>query len=255
MRTNVLTLLVGFVVMCGLVLLFKVGLDKMTAAEAAPADAYAQLNVDMNRRAILYRVKTGDTLWSLADRFYGSGHRWTEISRANEMAAGQGLQTGAVIKIPLAPGEATPLVNDSSAEPAPAAGDAVEATVAGPDSGDESAVDRMTVRAAPDKFPSGLVCVARTTERQTVTLNIYDPAAKDNTAIATYESRKGMALCEMRADDFDGDGVQEIHTIWRSEEESPLSRVLRVEGNRIEVVCETPNDPVALARLRARDSR
>src|SRR5688572_24802296 len=144
MRTNVLTLLVGFVVMCGLVLLFKVGLDKMTAAEAAPADSYAQLNVDMNRRAILYRVKTGDTLWSLADRFYGSGHRWTDISRANEMAAGQGLQTGAVIKIPLAPGEATPLVDNSPAEPAAPTADAVEASIAGPDNQDADAVDRMT---------------------------------------------------------------------------------------------------------------
>jgi hypothetical protein len=56
MRTNVLTLLVGFVVMCGLVLLFKVGLDKMTSAEAAPAEASAQLKVDVNRRAMLYRV-------------------------------------------------------------------------------------------------------------------------------------------------------------------------------------------------------
>ena len=75
MRNNILTLLVGFVVMLGSVMLFKLGLDKMTDAEAASSDAYAQVNVDMNRRAILYRVQSGDTLWSLAQRFYGQGRR------------------------------------------------------------------------------------------------------------------------------------------------------------------------------------
>jgi len=253
MRNNVLNLLVGFVVMCGLVLLFKVGLDKMTAAEAAPADAYARLDVDLDRRAILYRVRTGDTLWSLADRFYGNGHRWTDISRANTLSPGQGLQTGAVIKIPLAPGEPEPQpVIVAAPEPAaqsPAA-DAVEA-VAQPAN---DSIESTALKLASAKFPKGAVCVARTTERQTVTLNIYDATAGDDaTAVAVFESRRGSLLRELRAEDYDGDGVQEIYTIWQPKVGGPLSRILRVVGTRVEVVCETPDDPVALARLRARE--
>jgi hypothetical protein len=117
MRNNILTLLVGFVVMLGSVMLFKLGLDKMTDADAATTDAYAQVNVDMNRRAILYRVQPGDTLWSLAQRFYGQGRRWQEIARANDMKDTDGLSAGSIIKIPLAADDAEP---KPAAEAAPA---------------------------------------------------------------------------------------------------------------------------------------
>jgi nucleoid-associated protein YgaU len=62
----------------------------------------------MNRRAILYRVQSGDTLWSLAERFYGQGRRWEEIAHANELKNGDGLIAGSIIKIPLAPQDAEP---------------------------------------------------------------------------------------------------------------------------------------------------
>jgi hypothetical protein len=177
------------------------------------------------------------------------------MSRATEMAAGQGLQTGAVIKIPLAPGEATPIVADVPTPAAVAGQDPVEATLAGPETSDADTLERTNLRLDAEKYPQGLVCVARTSERETVTLTLYDSASADESAVAVYESRRGQVLRELAAEDMDGDGVQEIYTIWQSENEGPLSRILRVEGNRIEVVCETPNDPVAMARLRARDSR
>lgn len=254
MRNNILTLLVGFVVMCSLVLLFKVGLDKMTDAEAAPTDAYASMNVDMNRRAILYRVQAGDTLWSLADRFYGNGRRWSEIADANDIAQGQGLQTGAVIKIPLAPGDAQPAIEAPPADAAPTISyDDLERTMAPGFAVDENALDNTLLRIDAEAYPAGVFCVARTTEAGTITLSAYDAAGSiDAPAIAVYESPKGMQLAELRAEDYDGDGVQEIYTIWQPDNAGPLSRVLRIEAGRIVMVCETPDDPVALARLRNR---
>lgn len=252
MRNNILTLLVGFVVMCSLVLLFKVGLDKMTDAEAAPADAYASMNVDMNRRAILYRVQAGDTLWSLADRFYGNGRRWNEIATANEIAQGQGLQTGSVIKIPLAPGDAQPSIEQPAPEAAATVSyDDVEAAVVPGFAVDENALDNTLLRIDAEAYPAGVFCVARTTETGSITLSAYDAAGSiDSPAIAVYESARGMQLCELRAEDYDGDGAQEIYTIWQPENGGPMSRVLRIENGKLELVCETPDDPTALVRLR-----
>ncbi|MBE7491311.1 MAG: LysM peptidoglycan-binding domain-containing protein [Planctomycetes bacterium] len=254
MRNNILTLLVGFVVMCGLVLLFKVGLDKMTDAEAAPADAYASMNVDINRRAILYRVQPGDTLWSLADRFYGNGRRWNEIASANDIAQGQGLQSGSVIKIPLAPGDAQPAVETiPPAAAATASYDDIERTLVPAFAVDENALDNTLLRIDAEAYPAGVFCVARTTESGAITLAAYDAAGSiDAPAIAVYEAPKGQQLAELRADDYDGDGSQEIYTIWLTDNVGPISRVLRIESGRIVMVCETHDDPVALARLRNR---
>lgn len=256
MRNNILTLLVGFVVMCSLVLLFKIGLDKMTDAEAAPAEAYASMDVDMNRRAILYRVQPGDTLWSLADRFYGNGRRWSEIAGANSIGQGQGLQSGAVIKIPLAPGDAQPALETAPPPanvPATASYDDVERAVVPGFAVDESALDNTLLRIDAEAYPAGVFCVARVTERGSITLSIYDAAGSiDAPALAVYESGAGMQLCELRAEDYDGDGAQEIYTIWQPENGGPMSRVLRVEAGRLEMVCETPDDPTALVRLRAK---
>jgi nucleoid-associated protein YgaU len=33
----------------------------------------------------IYTVKSGDTLWSIAERFYGSGYKWTEIAKENQL--------------------------------------------------------------------------------------------------------------------------------------------------------------------------
>src|SRR5262245_7673306 len=112
MRNNILSLLVGFVVLTCTVMLVKLGLDRMTGAEAAEPQQYAQVSVDLERREIVYRVQPGDTLWGLADRFYGNGRRWAEIARANNLKQGDALASGSTIKIPLASAQpiATPVV-------------------------------------------------------------------------------------------------------------------------------------------------
>ena len=254
MRNNILTLLVGFVVMLGSVMLFKLGLDKMTDAEAASSDAYTQVNVDLKRKAILYRVESGDTLWALAERFYGSGRRWQEIANANNMASGDGLVAGSVIKIPLA-------ADDASPEPQPApelptlSYDAVEeAVTAGRFGLDSDTIDVTICRLDKTEFPAGALCVARNSEQQTVRISVFaaDGAAGE-TPLAIYESPANNFLRSMYAEDIDGDGVQEIFTIWQTETDACTSRVLKWEEGRLVVISETPDDPLAILRLRSRD--
>ncbi|MCB9932578.1 MAG: LysM peptidoglycan-binding domain-containing protein [Planctomycetes bacterium] len=253
MRNNILTLLVGFVVMLGSVMLFKLGLDKMTDAEAATSDAYAQVNVDMNRRAILYRVQSGDTLWSLADRFYGQGRRWEEIARANNISNGDGLVAGAIIKIPLA--EQDEFQQPEPEQPLPTNSyDAVEEAVnAGRFGLDEETLDVAMCRMNRAEFPAGALCVARASEQQTVRLSLFD-AGNDGTdsPLAVYEAPHGNYLRDMHSEDLDGDGEQEIYTVWATNENPCTSRVLKWENGRLEVVSETPDDPLALLRLRGK---
>lgn len=47
-----------------------------------------------------YRVRSGDTLWALAESFYGDGKQWRRIRRANERGTGSTLAVGQVLSIP-----------------------------------------------------------------------------------------------------------------------------------------------------------
>jgi hypothetical protein len=252
MRNNILTLLVGFVVMLGSVMLFKLGLDKMTDAGAAPQDQFASMDVDLNRRAILYRVQAGDTFWALAERFYGSGRRWSEISGANGLNPDAGLQAGTVIRIPLAADDDEPA---PVAEPVKVA-DMPDAPSPGKFSIDDAALSVALARLDGKRFPAGALCVARTTESQRVRLNVFDAhLGGEGAPLAIYEAPDGNFLRDMQAEDLDGDGKQELYTIWHTKTDSATSRVLQWADNELRVVSETPDDPRALLRLRAKDAR
>lgn len=254
MRNNILTLLVGFVVMLGSVMLFKLGLDKMTDAEAASSDAYAQVNVDMNRRAILYRVQSGDTLWSLAQRFYGQGRRWEEIARANNLTGADGLVAGAIIKIPLSPEDE--VQQPEAEQPLPTTSyDAVqEAVNSGRFGLDADTIDVAMCRIDRMQFPAGALCVARHSEQQTVRLSLYDAGHDGDTPpLAVYEAPRGDFLRQMQSEDLDGDGLHELFTIWQTEDNQCTSRVLKWENGRLDVVSETPDDPLAVLQLRNKD--
>ena len=253
MRNNILTLLVGFVVMLGSVMLFKLGLDKMTDAEAASSDAYAQVNVDMNRRAILYRVQSGDTLWSLAERFYGSGRRWNEIARANDLTSGEGLAAGSIIKIPLAGESESEAAAPEQELPTTSYDEVQEAVTAGRFGLDDETIDVAMCRMGEDEFPSGALCVARNSEQQTVRLSLFNAKeGSDQSPLAVYEAPHGNFLRELTSEDLDGDGEQEIYTIWQTESDACTSRVLKWQNGALQVVSETPDDPLALIRLRNR---
>lgn len=252
MRNNILTLLVGFVVMLGSVMLFKLGLDKMTDAGAAPADSYTKLEVDFNRRAILYRVQSGDTLWGLAERFYGAGRRWPEIAKANNMNADAGLQAGTIIRIPLAQDDAEP-----APEPETVSYDEMpEPPTPGKFAIDDNALSVALAQLDANQFPAGTLCVARATENQRVRLNLFDAlSGGEGAPLAIYEAPDNNGLREMRAEDMDGDGNQEICTVWQTETSNCTSRILRLIDGELRVISETPDDPLALLRLRSKANR
>lgn len=47
-----------------------------------------------------YRVRRGDTLWDIAEAFYGDGRKWGRIASANAIRDPRTLRVGAVLTIP-----------------------------------------------------------------------------------------------------------------------------------------------------------
>lgn len=45
-------------------------------------------------------VQAGDTLWSIAERYYDSGYNWVDIVKANELANAGLIETGQELAIP-----------------------------------------------------------------------------------------------------------------------------------------------------------
>jgi hypothetical protein len=253
MRNNILTLLVGFVVMLGSVMLFKLGLDKMTDAGAATQQAYAKLEVDLNRRAILYRVQAGDTLWGLSERFYGAGRRWVEIAQANNLNADSGLSAGTIIRIPLAShDEGSPELMADAIEPEMLP----EPPPPSRFSIDDGVISLTLAQLDFERFATGALCVARAGENQRVRIGIYDAAGSGEGApIATYEAPPDNQLREMWAEDTNGDRSQEIFTIWHTPTDSLTTRILKWQDGALTVIRETPDDPLAMHRIRAREMR
>lgn len=247
MRNNILTLLVGFLVLVGSVMLFKLGLDKMTDAEAAELENYSQVNVDMNRRVILYRVQPGDTLWGLSERFFGAGKRWEEIARLNDIKPGQGLNSGTIIRIPLTGEDQTAEALAEPPTPLPTLSyDELEAAIL--PEGREGQIASVRCRFDTD---ARMHCVAREADGQTVRITLYAATDADSAAVAVYLSNPNDCLRQMIAVDHDGDGREELFTIWSTDDNACVSRVLKVVDGQLQVVSETPDDPIALLRLRS----
>lgn len=47
-----------------------------------------------------YTVKSGDTLWSISIKYYGTGSKWTKIADANGIKDPKSLKVGKVLRIP-----------------------------------------------------------------------------------------------------------------------------------------------------------
>jgi len=50
-----------------------------------------------------YTVAKGDTLWKIAEKFYGSGYNWVDLSRENKISNPSLIETGQELVIPSVP--------------------------------------------------------------------------------------------------------------------------------------------------------
>lgn len=66
----------------------------------AKADPLAVELTPTKGKLIRYKVKPGDTLWSIADRFLGDGNLYQELQEQNGVANPMKLEKGTEIKIP-----------------------------------------------------------------------------------------------------------------------------------------------------------
>ena len=70
------------------------------APAATPAPVAAEPVAPASTGPTTYTVVEGDSLWKIAERTYGAGERWTEISRANSLRRPNLIQVGAELELP-----------------------------------------------------------------------------------------------------------------------------------------------------------
>lgn len=73
------------------------------AFEAAPETMVIFINGSGDNRTVNYTVQSGDTLYAIAEKFYGDGSRWIEIREANNNLHESFLKTGQKLLIPNIP--------------------------------------------------------------------------------------------------------------------------------------------------------
>jgi len=78
--------------------------QRQLADAEKPAGPVRRSDEDSVRKipaSVEYRVRAGDTLWSLASSFYGDSRQWRRILRFNDRTRGGAIQVGQVLRIPL----------------------------------------------------------------------------------------------------------------------------------------------------------
>lgn len=77
-----------------------------------------------------YTVKEGDTLFTIADKYYKDGYQYTEIAKANNLADPNNVAAGQVLEIPKLENTQTPTPSESPAvSPTPQETVASESTI------------------------------------------------------------------------------------------------------------------------------
>ena len=75
--------------------------DTVTVTPSTPAPVISSPAAAIPAEST-YTVKKGDTLWSIAQKIYGEGSKWTDIKEANKAMLGtsNSLKAGMVLQIP-----------------------------------------------------------------------------------------------------------------------------------------------------------
>lgn len=73
---------------------------RSATVSSQPSNAEKKSASDESKSYTLYTIKKGDTLMSIARKFYGDASRYKDIARANNIANPSKIYAGQVIKIP-----------------------------------------------------------------------------------------------------------------------------------------------------------
>jgi len=68
--------------------------------EVKPEKIGEEISPITSNLPVIYKVQTGDNLWTIAEKFYRSGYNWVDIAAENKLANPDYLQEGQELKIP-----------------------------------------------------------------------------------------------------------------------------------------------------------
>jgi nucleoid-associated protein YgaU len=66
-----------------------------------------------------YTVKSGDDLWSIAEKIYGSGYNWVDLANANKLQNPEVLYAGTKLVVPNVEPKMITVQNNSVQNPSP----------------------------------------------------------------------------------------------------------------------------------------
>ncbi len=111
------------VVVVAFVLIFSFLQSKSSSRKAAESTSTISneevVNLTMPKS---YTVKSGDYLWSIAEKMYGSGYNWVDIASANKLTNPNVVSVGTVLVIPDVKPRIITIQNNQAIQPNPITG-------------------------------------------------------------------------------------------------------------------------------------
>lgn len=81
--------------------------ENQSSSPSPTTSARVVTTAELREVGVIHTFQAGDTLWSLANRYLGSGSRWTEIAELNGIEDETAIPDGTVLSIPSTKTEAT----------------------------------------------------------------------------------------------------------------------------------------------------
>ena len=96
MTRHIVMVLIGFLVLLCSGLLVTAGLESLALASADPAPK----NLENTELFLAHQVKSGESLYRIAETYYGNPDGWQTIARANSISSPSQLKAGQLLTIP-----------------------------------------------------------------------------------------------------------------------------------------------------------
>jgi LysM repeat protein len=166
----------------------------------------------------VHRVLAGETLSSISRDYYGTAAGWQEIARINGLGSPQSLRAGDLIVIPELP--SVPANRTTPVE----------------------IVRQFALQTATGS--QAFAAVTTSDSMTSIRYFIRDDAGSRQTSCADFPTN----LCTFKsawASDVDGDGVDELYTIWEQGGNPAFTRLFRQTASGLVLASESDYSPVA----------